>query len=624
MAQFRLRRAFPLLTLALALASSALSNSSTLAAPAIAAAPTVHPGFPVSLNGAPVRFGSVALGDVNGDGVSDIVVGASDGKVHAYTGSGAKLWEYDTGNMAIESKPAIADLDGDGTNEVVVSAGSTFTAQNSGAGVYVLRSNGTLRCAFTATNDFDGNKVPDGVYSSPAVADLNGDGQKEIIFGGFDAQVRIMNNNCVVTKGRFVFDTIWSSPAIADINGDGAPEIIIGVDSHVDPGKKTLDGGILHVYDSNLIDIAGFPKQIDEVIWSSPAIGDINGDGKLDIVVGTGRCYNGVAACAPGGRVHAGAGEYINAWDASGNALPGWPRAIPGQYAFASPALANMDGDPEPEVIVNTAEVKDGLSTPPDGWVHVFNGNGSELAGWPKKPLIPAGASGTISWSTNASPVVADVDGDGSPEVFVPSNFDIVAWNKAGGQLTRTTIPPQNGQWALNTEFSVNGAAAVGDIDGDGKLELVAAGARGNQSTGGLYAWDFDGAASQSAQPWPAFRRSPNNNALLIASGLHASSSSVSLLVQANTSRTLALGISDLAGGAISWSASDDQPWLAASPGSGSTPGSITLTLDAAGKAPGSYDGTVTLSSAVNNLSISVHMLVAAQVHDVLVPVARR
>nr|HRC76788.1 hypothetical protein [Kouleothrix sp.] len=71
MAQFRLRRAFPLLTLALALASSALSNSSTLAAPAIAAAPTVHPGFPVSLNGAPVRFGSVALGDVNGDGVSD-------------------------------------------------------------------------------------------------------------------------------------------------------------------------------------------------------------------------------------------------------------------------------------------------------------------------------------------------------------------------------------------------------------------------------------------------------------------------------------------------------------------------------------------------------------------------
>src|SRR4051812_40615761 len=59
-----------------------------------AANPNYHAGFPVALNGAIVGSSSVALGDLTGDGIPEIVVGANDGKVYAYRGNGTKLWEY--------------------------------------------------------------------------------------------------------------------------------------------------------------------------------------------------------------------------------------------------------------------------------------------------------------------------------------------------------------------------------------------------------------------------------------------------------------------------------------------------------------------------------------------------
>ncbi|RMF30845.1 MAG: VCBS repeat-containing protein, partial [Chloroflexi bacterium] len=85
--------------------------SLSTAAPAVFPSPQAN--FPIALNGAQVRSSSVALGDLTNDGVPEIVVGGIDGKVHAYRGNGTRLWEYDTGDMAIESKAAIGDVDGD-------------------------------------------------------------------------------------------------------------------------------------------------------------------------------------------------------------------------------------------------------------------------------------------------------------------------------------------------------------------------------------------------------------------------------------------------------------------------------------------------------------------------------
>ena len=80
----------------------------------------------ITLNGGWMTS-DVALGDVTGNGIADIVVGSIDGVVFAYQDDGTLIWQYDTGDAAIVSKPAIGDINQDGFNEVIVGVGSTYT-----------------------------------------------------------------------------------------------------------------------------------------------------------------------------------------------------------------------------------------------------------------------------------------------------------------------------------------------------------------------------------------------------------------------------------------------------------------------------------------------------------------
>lgn len=380
------------------------------------------PGFPKTLAAARESHGASVWADLglNG-GRKSLVFGTYGRKLYVvnHDGTVASGWPQTLpGDVA--SSPAVGDLDGDGIPDIVVGYGSTIETALTGSsvgGVRAYRRNGTMMWERIAGN-FSGATQPP-VMSTPAIGDIDGDGVAWVAWGGLDGNVYLVRGSDGSNRPGwpiFVRDTIFSSPTLFDLDGDGKLEVIIGVDTHQDPtafppGFPTQNGGRLHVIRANATEMAGFPKDIDEVIISSPAVGDIDGDGKPEIVVGTGLYWGNTA-------------HRVYAWRCDGSAQPGWPVTTAGKV-ITSPALADLDGDGIPEVVV-TDYNPSGIS-----YVYAIKGNGSIL--WQTAPLTYFGAAFRF-WG--GDPVIADILGDGKPEVLVPLNTELCVISATGVQLT--------------------------------------------------------------------------------------------------------------------------------------------------------------------------------------------
>src|SRR5438128_352103 len=135
--------------------------------------------------------------------------------------------------------------------------------------------------------------------SSPVIADVNGDGLADIVFGSFDHRTYALNRFGGALAGFPMdsLDTIWDSPALYDAGGIGRSDIFLGGDaSPGGPCGNQTWSGIMRAIRVT----AGGPHVLwsrcrHQIYQSSPAIGDLDGTGRMALVVGTGNGPSGDA-----------------------------------------------------------------------------------------------------------------------------------------------------------------------------------------------------------------------------------------------------------------------------------------------------------------------------------------
>jgi hypothetical protein len=199
-----------------------------------------------------------------------------EGAVHLWAEDGTPVEGYPVRlSQDSDSSPALADLDGDGVLDVIVGDDS-----------------GLVHALDRAGNGLPGWPTQTGslVEASPAIADLDGDGWLDVVVGSWDGRVYAWDRTGKPLPGWPVRagDQFISSAALVDLTGDGLADVVAGSKDHM-----------LYAWDGAGRTLSGFPRDLGDYVFSSPWVGDLNRDGLADIVVGANNGIHLLSGVAP-------------------------------------------------------------------------------------------------------------------------------------------------------------------------------------------------------------------------------------------------------------------------------------------------------------------------------------
>ncbi len=390
---------------------------------------------------------SMAVGDINDDGVADVVAGASyhststpDGRIHAIDGTdGSQLWTFYTG--ATNQDVTIGDLNGDVYMDVAVGCFDDYVyAINGQTGIQLWRDSiGSMWINAVATGDVNADDTGDVAYAHEYLA-------------GWDNHFGVLDGTDGTVLWDSIVDYVVLSVLMDDIDDDGQLEAVFG-------GVSSADQGTIYVRNAST-GVLEWQYAIGPVNHTNGDIClrafDIDGDNDLDLVVG-----NNVGS------------YFVYAFDGD-VATPMWISDTLNSYP-KNLAFGDVTGDGHLNVVAATFDRVQVLSAVDGSKVWYYS------------------VGGTI-----ASVTTGDYDDDGVMDVG------------AGGGADNSGIPPNPGKsvWALRTAASpllwefdfgeYGNALAIGDLTGDPQLDVVVVSSSDDTVIAidggtGLELWSWDG-----------------------------------------------------------------------------------------------------------------------------------
>jgi hypothetical protein len=358
---------------------------------------------------------------------------------------------------------AIADLDRDGDQDILW--GDFFEP-----GLLWIRNEGSCSAPSmrgTPVPFPGGDPIRTSGYNAPAMADLDGDGDADLlvgVLGGAYNPTRTARDNLYLleqaapgayaVRSTRVLDGLdlgsESVPALADLDGDGDLDLLVGNKIEAAGGQT---GGLYFLENTGSAKSPAFRErgriEVAAAYHYAPALGDLDGDGDLDLVLGTWR--NQLLFYRNAGSRHS--PRFVLADSALVTLTRG---------SHASPALADLDGDGDLDLLVGEAS----------GSVNYYRNDGGRAA--PRFTLVSDEWEG-ISGARRSAPRPVDLDGDG--------DFDVVIGVESGRALllrnTGSRTEPRFAHEEGGPAWPPYTAPAFGDLDADGDLDLILGNASG-------------------------------------------------------------------------------------------------------------------------------------------------